>query len=37
MQIFRKKGCVKLLIFVKPFSDYKLQTISFWQLEKINK
>ena len=31
---FLGKKCVKLLKFVKPFSDKKLQTISFWQLEK---
>ena len=31
---FLGKKCVKLLKFVKRFSDKKLQTISFWQLEK---
>ena len=31
---FLGKNSVKLLKFVKPFSDKKLQTISFWQLEK---
>ena len=30
-----KKKCVKLLKFAKPFSDKKLQSISFWQLERI--
>ena len=34
MRIFRKKRCVKILKFVKLFSNKKLQTISFWQLEK---
>ena len=29
---FLGKKCVKLLKFVKLFSDKKLQTISFWQL-----
>ena len=29
-----KKKCVKLLKFVKPFSDKKLQSISFWQIER---
>ena len=34
---FLGKNSVKLLKFVKPFSDKKLQTISFWQLEKKKK
>ena len=29
---FLGKKCVKLLKFVKPFSNKKLHTISFWQL-----